>query len=233
MKTVYPNKLPRERREALLEEKRASSCTVDSIGFPIPTSYEEYLMLTDEQKFRLYEITKKPNAPAQDGAVATSLKPVVRCLICQKPMTDYEPMFCCSGHECGCMGLPTNPQVCSQRCMTACLDGIGKTMEQRRIDAGTDCEHESEGFGMSEAINGEYPPVCGSVPDWAAAEIRATWRAARDAGNQRDSFRIIERMVDRLGYGRTENNPSLAQNAAGQGAAKPYPAPACSAGGEP
>ena len=39
-----------------------SSCTVDSIvGFPIPTSYEEYLMLTDEQKFKLYEITKKPN----------------------------------------------------------------------------------------------------------------------------------------------------------------------------
>jgi hypothetical protein len=39
---------------------------VDSIvGFPIPTSYEEYLMLTDEQKFRLYEITKKPNHLAQ------------------------------------------------------------------------------------------------------------------------------------------------------------------------
>jgi len=39
-----------------------SSCTVDSIvGFPIPTSYEEYLLLTDDQKFRLYEITKKPN----------------------------------------------------------------------------------------------------------------------------------------------------------------------------
>jgi len=43
-----------------------SACTVDSIvGFPIPTSYEEYLMLTDEQKFRLYEITKKPNHLAQ------------------------------------------------------------------------------------------------------------------------------------------------------------------------
>ncbi len=51
-----------------------------------------------------------------------------------------------------------------------------------------------------------------SVPDWAAEEIRATWRAARDAGNQLESFRIIERMVDRLGYGRTENNPSLAPN---------------------
>jgi hypothetical protein len=31
MKSVQPNKSPRERRLALLEEKRASSCTVDSI----------------------------------------------------------------------------------------------------------------------------------------------------------------------------------------------------------
>ena len=51
-----------------------------------------------------------------------------------------------------------------------------------------------------------------SVPDWVAEEIRTTWRAARDAGSQLESFRIIERMVDRLGYGRTENNPSLAPN---------------------
>ena len=69
-------------------------------------------------------------------ASGCTVEAIVRCLICQKPMPDYDPMFCCSGHECGCMGLPTNPQVCSQRCMTACLYGIGKTMEQRRIDAG-------------------------------------------------------------------------------------------------
>jgi len=31
MKSVQPNKSPRERREALLAEKRASSCTVDSL----------------------------------------------------------------------------------------------------------------------------------------------------------------------------------------------------------
>jgi len=41
------------------------------------------------------------------------------------------------------------------------------------------------------------------------AEIKATWSAARDAHGQMEAFRILERMVDRLGYGRTENNPSL------------------------
>jgi hypothetical protein len=44
-------------------------------------------------------------------------------------------------------------------------------------------------------------------------EIKATLRAARDAGGEMQAFRIIERMVDRLGYGRTENNPSLVPNA--------------------
>ena len=65
-------------------------------------------------------------------------------------------------------------------------------------------------------VNGAYNPPPGSapVPDWVAEEIKATWRAARDAGGEMAAFRIIERMVDRLGYGRTENNPSLVPNAA-------------------
>ena len=45
-----------------LEQNAPSACTVDPIvGFSIPTSYEEYQMLTDEQKFRLYELAQKPN----------------------------------------------------------------------------------------------------------------------------------------------------------------------------
>ena len=57
-----------------------------------------------------------------------------------------------------------------------------------------------------------YAPRECSVPDWVAEEIKATWRAARDAGGEMQAFRIIERMVDRLGYGRRDNNPSLAPN---------------------
>ena len=51
-----------------------------------------------------------------------------------------------------------------------------------------------------------------SVPAWVADEIKKTWRAARDAGGEMAAFRIIERMVDRLGYGRMKNNPSLVPN---------------------
>ena len=34
------------------------------------------------------------------------------------------------------MGQPTEPCVCSKLCSDALFKGIGKTMEQRRIDAG-------------------------------------------------------------------------------------------------
>ena len=48
------------------------------------------------------------------------------------------------------------------------------------------------------------------VPEWVAEEIRNSWREAREANGQSTAFQILERMVDRLGYGRRyENNPPL------------------------
>lgn len=39
------------------------------------------------------------------------------CLGCKKEF-DYDPGICCTGYfiECGCMGRPTEPQVCSEEC---------------------------------------------------------------------------------------------------------------------
>ena len=49
MKTVYPNKSPRERRESLLDEKRASSCTVDSIvGIQVGDRVQCYVYVCGE-----------------------------------------------------------------------------------------------------------------------------------------------------------------------------------------
>lgn len=51
-------------------------------------------------------------------------KYVYLCEVCKKPMPDYEPEFCCRGgieQACGCMGLPINPQICSQECMDVCM----------------------------------------------------------------------------------------------------------------
>lgn len=59
---------------------------------------------------------------------------VENCLICGKPVEDYEPEMCCSGFECGCMGVPTNPCLCSKECSKALR--LNGTYEQRRIAAG-------------------------------------------------------------------------------------------------
>ena len=38
------------------------------------------------------------------------------CWGCEKDLIDYNPQMCCSGRECGCIGLPTNPPFCNPEC---------------------------------------------------------------------------------------------------------------------
>lgn len=37
-----------------------------------------------------------------------------KCVICGTYVKDYEPEYCCSGRECGCMGLPIEPCICDK-----------------------------------------------------------------------------------------------------------------------
>jgi hypothetical protein len=45
------------------------------------------------------------------------------------------------------------------------------------------------------------------IPEWIAREIRETWRAALATNGFMESYGILERMVERLGYGRIDENP--------------------------
>lgn len=38
------------------------------------------------------------------------------CMVCGSKFMGPEPKMCCSGRDCGCMGLPTEPIVCSKEC---------------------------------------------------------------------------------------------------------------------
>lgn len=38
------------------------------------------------------------------------------CMVCGKDFMGPEPQMCCNGRECGCMGLPIEPVVCSEEC---------------------------------------------------------------------------------------------------------------------
>jgi hypothetical protein len=37
------------------------------------------------------------------------------CMVCGEDL-GYEPQMCCSGHQCGCMGMPVDPPICSKEC---------------------------------------------------------------------------------------------------------------------
>ena len=46
------------------------------------------------------------------------------CMVCSTPLpADYDPQYCCAGasNECGCMGQPSNPPVCSDKCWSELL----------------------------------------------------------------------------------------------------------------
>lgn len=43
-------------------------------------------------------------------------KPNQTCMNCKHPFFGPEPTYCCNGSECGCMGQPTEPVVCSKEC---------------------------------------------------------------------------------------------------------------------
>lgn len=81
------------------------------------------------------------------------------CLICQKWVPDYIPERCCNGSDCGCMGQPVNPCVCSKRCSDALSNGIGKPMDQRRINAGIELVGPDKGE-LWNAVN-DYAKSCG------------------------------------------------------------------------
>lgn len=50
--------------------------------------------------------------------------PVIhKCRMCDKPVPDYKPEYCCSGHECTCLGLPNEPPICSNECWDKLMNG--------------------------------------------------------------------------------------------------------------
>lgn len=40
----------------------------------------------------------------------------LNCMVCNKEFQGEEPKMCCSGKDCGCMGMPIEPIVCSDEC---------------------------------------------------------------------------------------------------------------------
>lgn len=48
---------------------------------------------------------------------------ILTCMVCGEQFIGYEPKMCCSGDNCGCMGLPIDPVVCSDVCYGKGMNG--------------------------------------------------------------------------------------------------------------
>lgn len=62
------------------------------------------------------------------------------CFVCNGPVPDYIPEYCCNGYECGCQGMPVEPPICSGRCENFLFqipaarkkDGTYETLEEKK-----------------------------------------------------------------------------------------------------
>ena len=48
----------------------------------------------------------------------------LECMGCGKHFMGDLPRMCCSGFECGCMGLPVDPVCCSKECEDRIVKGL-------------------------------------------------------------------------------------------------------------
>lgn len=76
------------------------------------------------------------------------------CSICD---VEIEVQMCCSGHQCGCMGMPVDPPVCSEKCYDAYMN---------KSDGWINFEEEGEKLNESVLKNIELKFDNGDIRDF-------------------------------------------------------------------
>lgn len=59
------------------------------------------------------------------------------CMNCGKEFRGEEPQMCCNGYQCGCMGMPIDPIVCSKECYDGLINSV-KNGKQVALTSNTD-----------------------------------------------------------------------------------------------
>jgi hypothetical protein len=65
------------------------------------------------------------------------------CMFCGEPFMGPEPKMCCSGRECVCMGMPTEPVVCSGECYDKIMSGIRYIKEEFKVELNLNKKNEN------------------------------------------------------------------------------------------
>ena len=78
----------------------------------------------------------EPKMYPTDSVVSQGEKLVaLDCQVCGKEYMGEEPKGCCSGRDCGCMGQPIEPMVCSSECWDR-LMSRNRPQGEKRVSEG-------------------------------------------------------------------------------------------------
>jgi hypothetical protein len=86
---------------------------------------------------------------------------------CSECGKEIEVEMCCSGHECGCMGLPVEPPVCSSECYDKFMEKGNRPMEPFLNKDGLYEAREIEPIGITK----EYEAKAGLTFSYDTNEI--------------------------------------------------------------
>jgi hypothetical protein len=68
--------------------------------------------ITPEQRAETVKFLEKLYTDTKNIQIGVELY----CMICKEKYFGPEPIRCCDGRQCGCMGLPIEPFICSRVC---------------------------------------------------------------------------------------------------------------------
>lgn len=93
----------------LKEFEEVEQCHDMGVGFWVDI-FDDYEDRENDETRTILRPRKTTDKPEQSNQVT------LNCMVCHTEFIGDEPQMCCSGRDCGCMGMPTDPIVCSTEC---------------------------------------------------------------------------------------------------------------------
>ena len=76
-----------------------------------------YIMCSNVNNLEILEMCVKfDNEIKTELEIKSDKEVVLQCQMCDNVWIGPEPQRCCDGYQCGCMGQPIEPTVCSGEC---------------------------------------------------------------------------------------------------------------------
>lgn len=149
------------------------------------------------QTAAFYNIDKTDEDKAKRNAVIEEYKDLIAiykcnnvpltCMYCNEQFEGKEPEICCNSSDCGCMGMPIDPVVCSKGCCEMFINSVKpplvakwlakpkKAMKKYIISPITTYCEEEKLYATKLGIEGKHMPLHYTV--WGNTEAQSRSRA--------------------------------------------------------